>query len=78
MQSPGEPRRRRSLTVIDGAMSMILVLLVLQMWLLTATLESYLAGHRGVATPAAILSGILFLGCLGLYGFVHGADRAAR
>lgn len=72
------PPERRGLTAIDGALALIAVLLIVQMWLLTATLESYLAGHRGVALPAAIVSGVLALACLGLYLFVHGVDREVR
>jgi len=57
--------RSRSLTAIDGAISLIAVLLIVQMWLLTATLESYLAGHHDAALPAAYL-------------FIGRADRASR
>lgn len=72
------PPERRGLTAIDGALALIAILLVVQMWLLTATLESYLAGHHEGALPALIVSGILFLACLGLYLFVRGLDREVR
>lgn len=78
MDGPGQPTRKRGLTAIDGALALIVLLLVVQMWLLTATLEGYLAGHRDVALPAAILSGVLFLGCTGLYLFVRRIDLEAR
>jgi hypothetical protein len=70
--------QNRGLTAIDGAMALIVVLLIVQIWLLTATLESFLAGHHEAALPAAILSGLLFLCCLGLYLFVDGVDREVR
>ena len=38
-------RPQRGITAIDGAIALIAVLLIIQMWLLTATLEAYLAGH---------------------------------
>ena len=72
------PPRRHDLTAIDGALALIAVLLIVQMWLLTATLESYLAGHQDVALPAAIISGLMFLCCLGLYVFVARIDAAGR
>jgi len=72
------PSERRGLTAIDGALALIAILLIVQMWLLTATLESYLAGHHEGALPALILSGILFLACVGLYLFVRGLDREVR
>jgi hypothetical protein len=72
------PPERRGVTAIDGALALIAVLLIVQMWLLTATLESYLAGHRGVALPAMLVSGILALACFGLYRFIGGIDREVR
>ena len=59
-------------------MVLIVMLLIVQIWLLSATLESYLAGHREAALPGAIISAILFAACLGLYLFVERIDRAAR
>ena len=38
-------------------MALIVVLLIVQIWLLSATLEAYLAGHREAALPGAIISG---------------------
>jgi hypothetical protein len=67
--------RRASITGIDGANALIAVLIVVQMWLLTAALESALAGHDDAALPAAIASGILCAGCLLLFRFVTRLDR---
>lgn len=63
---------------IDGALALIAVLLVVQMWLLTAALESHLAGHHETAVPAAAVSAVLFLACLGLYLFVDALDAEIR
>src|SRR5688572_15402740 len=52
----GIPPQNRGLTAIDGAMVLIIVLLIVQIWLLSATLESYLAGHREAAAPSAVIS----------------------
>jgi hypothetical protein len=68
----------RGLTALDGAISLIAILLVVQMWLLTATLEAFLAGHHEVVVPAAILSGLLFAACFALYRFLESIDRVAR
>jgi uncharacterized protein DUF6755 len=72
------PPQSRGLTAIDGAMVLIVVLLIVQIWLLSATLESFLAGHREAAVPGAIISGILFVACLGLYRFVDRIDSEIR
>jgi hypothetical protein len=68
----------RGLTAIDAAMVLIVVLLIVQIWLLSATLESFLAGHRDAAIPGAIISGVLFLACLALYLFVARIDSEVR
>jgi arginine exporter protein ArgO len=78
MDQQTKPTRRQGLTAIDGALALITILLIAQMWLLTATLESYLAGHHEVVLPAAIISGVLFLICIGLYLFVDRVDSEAR
>ncbi|HEY6970662.1 MAG TPA: DUF6755 family protein [Candidatus Angelobacter sp.] len=78
MDRQDQPTQKRGLTAIDGALALIALLLIVQMWLLTATLESYLAGHREVVLPAAIISGALFLVCAGLYLFVRRIDAEAR
>jgi hypothetical protein len=70
--------QKSGLTAIDGAMALIVILVIVQIWLLSATLESYLAGHREAALPGAIISGILFLSCLGLYLFVDRIDSEVR
>lgn len=75
---PNERYGRRGLTAIDGALALIAVLLIVQMWLLTATLESFLAGHKEGVLPAAIVSGLLLAACCGLYFFIRGVDREVR
>jgi hypothetical protein len=62
----------------DGAMLLIVILLIVQMWLLSATLEAYLAGHREAALPGAVISGLLFAACLALYFFVERVDAERR
>jgi hypothetical protein len=75
MKAPINRLRERRRTVIDAAMLFVVILLVTQMWLLTATLESYLAGHMEVALPGMFVSALLFAGCFGLYRFVEVTDK---
>jgi F0F1-type ATP synthase assembly protein I len=78
MNGRGGPEQKRGLVAIDGAMALIVLLLVVQIWLLSATLESFLAGHAGVVLPAAIFSALIFLCCLALNLFVERVDRDSR
>ena len=78
MAKPELSKQGRGLVAIDGAMALIVVLLIVQIWLLSATLETFLAGHSGPVLPAAIFSGVIFLGCLALDLFVARVDQESR
>jgi hypothetical protein len=60
------PRRRFGLhqrtIVINGILALIVLIVILQLWLLTATMSAYLGGNTVVVWPAALAS----LACLGL------------
>lgn len=71
-------RPQRGITAIDGAIALIAVLLIIQMWLLTATLEAYLAGHAEPILPAAIISGLIFMACAGLFFLIHRIDADVK
>jgi predicted Co/Zn/Cd cation transporter (cation efflux family) len=73
-----QPPQNHGLTVIAGAMSLIAVLLIVQIWLLSAALNSFLSGNRHTALPAAIFSGVMFLICFALYVFVDRVDSQVR
>jgi 4-amino-4-deoxy-L-arabinose transferase-like glycosyltransferase len=45
--------RSQRLTVIHGMLVFAIVLVVLQLWLLTATMNAYLGGDQSVVWPAA-------------------------
>lgn len=75
MSAPRPRSRARAQAAIDGAIALLVVILVAQMWVLGASLESYLAGHRGSAVAGAIASAALFAGAFGLYLFIRRIDR---
>ena len=68
-------KQKKGLVAIDGAMALMVLLVIVQIWLLSAALEALLAGHTETALPAAVFSGILFLGCFALTVFVWRVDR---
>ena len=78
MNRHDRPQQRRGLTAIDAIAALIVILLVVQIWLLSATLDAYLAGHTETALPGAIVSGILCAACVAMFGFVRRVDRDAR
>jgi hypothetical protein len=76
MKAVSNAARRKRRVAVDAAMILIIILLMTQMWLLTATLESYLAGHHDVALPGMLVSAVLFLACAALYWLVIRLDRS--
>lgn len=56
--------RSQRMTIITGILSLVLIIIILQLWLLTATMNAYLGGDTTVLWPAALAS----LVCLGLNG----------
>jgi hypothetical protein len=78
MSAKESPAQRRGLVAIDGAMALIIVLLIVQVWLLSATLEAFLSGHAQAALPAAICSGLIFFACVALNLFVDHVDQDSR
>ncbi|MFZ0590916.1 MAG: DUF6755 family protein [Bryobacteraceae bacterium] len=66
---------RRRITALDGTAALLILLLIVQVWLLSATLDAYLAGHSDAALPGAACSGVIFLASAGLYWFVQRIDR---
>ena len=50
------------LIIVDAMLCFASLLVILQLWLFTATMESYLGGDTFTIWPAALVS----LGCLGL------------
>lgn len=71
-------RKRQGLVAIDGAIALTVILLIVQIWLLSATLEAFLEQHYRAVAPAAIFSALIFLACLALNVFVAGVDRDSR
>jgi hypothetical protein len=63
------------MTIIYGILSVVLVLVILQLWLFTATMNAFLGGDRSVPLPAALVS-LLCLGLnLGLLRYLYGIGK---
>jgi hypothetical protein len=58
--------RSQRRTIGMGILSIVLMIVVLQLWLLTATMEAYLGGDRSIVLPAGLASLACFALILGL------------
>lgn len=67
--------REQRTTVVYGVLSFALILVVLQLWLLTATMNAFLGGQDRVILPAAIASVVCFALNLGLLTYIYKMER---
>ena len=66
--------RQQKSTIVFGILSIVVVIVVLQLWLLTATMNAYLAGQESVIIPAAVASIICFVLNAGLLRYLYLLD----
>ena len=66
---------QQKMTMVFGGLSIVVVIVVLQLWLLTATMNAFLAGQQGVIVPAAIASIVCFALNAGLLSYVYRMER---
>lgn len=64
-------RLERKMTVVHGALGLTAILLVLQLWLLTATMNAYLGGDTSVVWPAFFASLTLLGLSVGLLRYLY-------
>jgi hypothetical protein len=67
--------RGQRMTIVTGILSLVVIIVVLQLWLLTATMNAYLGGDSSVLWPAALAS-LVCLGLnVGLLWYLNGLER---
>jgi hypothetical protein len=67
--------REQRLTIVYGILCIVLVLVMLQLWLLMATMNAYLGGDQSVIWPAALASLVCFGLNAGLLRYVFRMER---
>lgn len=67
--------RKQKTTIVLAILSVVVMMLVLQLWLLTATMNAFLAGQERVIVPAAIASIICFALNGGLLRYIYRMER---
>jgi hypothetical protein len=67
--------RQQKTTIVFGILSLVVMLVVLQLWLLTATMNAYLAGQERVIIPAALASIVCFALNGGLLLYIYRMER---
>jgi hypothetical protein len=70
--------REQRITIIYGMLAFILILVILQLWLFTATMNAYLGGDEAVIWPAAAASLLCLLLNAGLLRYLYYIERVRR
>ena len=60
--------------IVQGMLVFVLILVMLQLWLLTATMNAYLGGDDRVVWPAALASVVCFILNAGLVAYLRRLD----
>lgn len=68
--------REQKTTIVYGILCLVLILVVLQLWLLTATMNAYLGGDDAIVWPAAAVSLVCFALNAGLLWYLYAMERA--
>ena len=79
--SPASKRpfsRDQRVTIIFGMLVFVVIVVVLQLWLLTATMNAFLGGDDAVVWPAAAVSSACFLLNVGLFRYLVRLERTRR
>ena len=67
--------RDQRATIINGMLVFVLIVIILQLWLLTATMNAWLGGDDSIVWPGlAVSAGGLALN-VGLYGYLRRLER---
>lgn len=67
--------RQQRTTIVHGMLAFVVMLVILQLWLLTATMNAYLGGDESVIWPAAGVSAFCVLLNVGLLRYLYVIDR---
>jgi hypothetical protein len=67
--------REQKMTIVYGILCIVLVIVILQLWLLMATMNAYLGGDYSVVWSAALFSLVCFGLNVGLLWYLYAMDR---
>jgi divalent metal cation (Fe/Co/Zn/Cd) transporter len=67
--------REQRMPIISGILAFVLILVVLQLWLLTATMNAYLGGDESVIWPAAAASAVCLALNVGLLRYLRRLEQ---
>jgi uncharacterized membrane protein YqjE len=67
--------REQVTTILQGILSLVLFVVLMQLWLLTVTVHAWIAGDDSALWPAAAASTVCALANVGLLRYLNRLDR---
>jgi hypothetical protein len=67
--------RDQRATIVNGMLAFVVVIVILQLWLLTATMHAYLGGNSSLVWPAAGASVVCLALNAGLLRYLYSIER---
>jgi hypothetical protein len=67
--------RAQKMTIVQGILFLVLIIDIIQLYVITATMNSYLGGDAGVPVPALLFSGFCLALNIGLLRFLYVLDH---
>jgi hypothetical protein len=66
--------RDQRMTIVNAILAFVVLIVVLQLWLLTATMNAFLGGDAGIVLPAALASLVCLALDVGLLVYLYRLD----
>jgi hypothetical protein len=63
------------MTIASGILAIVVIIIILQLWLFTATMNAFLGGDSAVLLPAAVASLVCLLLNVGLLWYLYELER---
>lgn len=70
--------REQRATIVNGMLAFVMMLVILQLWLLTATMHAFLGGDSSLVWPAAGASVVCLALNAGLLRYLYYIERRRR
>ena len=67
--------REQRMTIVNGMLVFVLIVVILQLWLLTATMNAWLGGDEAIVWPGAVVSAAGLGLTVGLLGYPRRVER---
>jgi hypothetical protein len=67
--------RHQKLTIVNGILAIVAMIVMMQLWLLTATMNAFLGGEQSVIVPAGVASAVCLALNAGLLWYIYQMER---